>query len=217
TQNDLMKLVYATDFDSKNDLIKRWLGIGSINVFGRPFAGKDTQGQKLADLFNGTLLGGGQILRNSVIPEKAKALQSRGELIPSEDYVNIVLPYLSQASLKGRPLILSSVGRWVGEEMGVIQATKEAGHELKCVIYLELDEAQVRTRWSALEDHDDRGGRHDDTQEVLEKRLEEFREKTLPVIDAYEKSGLLIRIDGSESPETVLQSILDALASRASL
>ncbi|HRQ86976.1 MAG TPA: nucleoside monophosphate kinase [Candidatus Saccharibacteria bacterium] len=192
--------------------IQQWLGTGSINIFGRPFAGKDTQGKRLAELFDGILLGGGDILRNSTIPEHISAQLHKGELIPSEDYVSIVLPYLSKPEFADKPLILSSVGRWIGEEQGVIVAAEQSNHPLKAVIYLELSEDEVRRRWNALEHHDDRGGRHDDTAEILEKRLREFREKTLPV---YKNLGLLITINGNQSREDVGQDILVQLQSLA--
>lgn len=196
--------------------LRNWLGDGSINIFGRPFAGKDTQGKLLADLFHGTLLGGGEILRGSSVPDHIKAAMKTGKLIPTKDYIDIVLPFLARADLAGRPLILSSVGRWHGEEAGVIEATAEAGHPLRAVIYLDLDEATVRARWHALEDRNDRGIRHDDTLEILEIRLAEFREKTLPVIETYRDLGLLIEIDGSQPPAVVHDAILTALANRAS-
>jgi len=195
--------------------IRAWLGTGSINIFGRPFAGKDTQGQALVDLFGGVLLGGGDILRNSVIPAHVDEALRRGELIPSDDYVDIVLPYLSKPEFGQGPLILSSVGRWIGEENGVVGALQAAEHPLKAVLYLDLDEDLVRTRWKALEQHDSRGGRYDDTAEILENRLIEYRNKTLPVIDAYADMGLLIRLDGSGTPEAVTAAILESLHDRA--
>ena len=199
----------------KND-IELWLGAGSINIFGRPFAGKDTQGKRLADQFKGHLLGGGDILRNSIIPQHIFDIQAAGNLIPSADYVAIVLPYLKKAEFAGKPLILSSVGRWKGEEEGVIEALTEANHPLKAVIYLDISEEDVRKRWHALESHDDRHHRADDTLDILETRLQEYRDKTLPVIDEYEKQGLLIRVDGTKTPDEVQEHILQALASRAS-
>ena len=198
------------------ETIKKWLGTGSINIFGRPFAGKDTQGRILAEAFNATLLGGGDILRNSQIPQHVNEALHHGELVPTKDYVEIVLPYLSREEFVGNPLVLSSVGRWIGEEQGVMEALREANHELKAVIYLDLPEQEVQARWQALEVHNDRGGRHDDTLEVLEKRLAVFREKTLPVLEEYEKLGLLIRIDGGQTPQQVSKNILEALANRAS-
>lgn len=195
--------------------IRDWLGSGSINIFGRPFAGKDTQGALLAELFNGVPLSSGDILRKSVIPEHVKTVMHAGLLIPSADFVSIVLPYLSHHDFKHRPLILSSVGRWKGEEDGVIQATNESGHPIKAVVYLALDEDLVHERWHHR-DTSIRGDRHDDNIEVLDQRLKEYREKTLPVLESYRQKGLLIEIDGNQSVEEVNRQILGELASRAS-
>lgn len=200
----------------KIDSIKTWLDSGSVNLFGRPFSGKDTQGRVLADLFGGVLLGGGEILRGGTMPEHIKQHMRTGKLIPTADYITIVLPYLSQENFQGNPLILSSVGRWRGEEPGVIEAAEASGHPLKAAVYLALNENVVRKRWHALNDTNDRGDRHDDTEEILEIRLQEFREKTLPVIEYYRERGLLIEIDGSQSVDTVTKALLTALASRAS-
>lgn len=202
--------------EEKITAIKKWLGTGSINIFGRPFAGKDTQGRILAELFGANLLGGGDILRGSEIPERTKEIMRLGKLIPTDDYISIVLPFLSKDEFSNQPLILSSVGRWVGEEEGVLEATKAAGHDIKAVIYLDLPGEAVHKRWSALHKRMDRGERHDDTPEILEIRLAEFKQKTLPVLEAYGKKDLLIEIDGRKSPEDVTEAIIEALASRAS-
>ncbi len=195
--------------------IQAWLGTGSINIFGRPFAGKDTQGKLLAELFDGALLGGGEILRGSTMPDHVKAAMKTGKLIATEDYISIVLPYLKQAELADKPLILSSVGRWHGEEEGVLGATSESNHPLKAVIYLALSEPEVRERWEQTHTTSDRGVRHDDTAEVLEVRLEEYRDKTLPVIEFYREKGLLIEIDAAQTPERVMESIVTELGKRA--
>lgn len=192
--------------------IKGWLGAGSINIFGRPFAGKDTQGRLLAEEFNGTLLGGGDILRASTLPNHVEEAMKAGQLIPTEEYIQIVLPFLSKQEHSNRPLILSSVGRWSGEENGVIEATNASGHPLKIVIYLDLDEKHVRERWENLHATNDRGLRHDDTAEVLEARLSEYRNKTLPVLQHYRNLGLLLTIDGKQTPSMVHEEILRKLS-----
>lgn len=191
--------------------IKTWLGTGSINIFGRPFAGKDTHGRELVALFDGVLLGGGDILRNSEIPEHVAELTRAGKLAPTEEYIKIVLPYLSREEFIGKPLILSSVGRWHGEEEGVLEATKDAGHPVKAVLYLDISEDAVRQRWQKKTHVGERGERHDDTEEILETRLEEYKEKTLPVIEFYKNDGLLIDIDSTLDKKTVLHNIIDEL------
>lgn len=195
----------------KINAIKKWLGPGSINIFGRPFSGKDTQGRRLATLLEGNLLGGGDILRSDNIPPHIKQIISEGKLIPSEDYIKIVLPNLSHERLADHPLILSSVGRWIGEEASVIEATKAAGHTLMTVINLNLDEQAVKSRWQASLSSGDRGNRGDDKDDTIDIRLAEYKNKTEPVLEAYNKLGLLIDIDGSQPPEEVTQSIIDKL------
>lgn len=195
--------------------IRTWLGTGSINIFGRPFAGKDTHGRELVALFDGVLLGGGDILRNSVMPDHVKELVHAGKLAPTEDYIKIVLPYLSREEFAGKPLILSSVGRWHGEEEGVLQATEDAGHPVRAILYLDISEEAVLERWRKKTHVGERGERHDDSEEALMTRLEEYREKTLPVIDVYQEKGLLIDIDSTLDKKTVLELIIDELYKRA--
>lgn len=190
--------------------IRSWLGQGSINIFGMPFAGKDTQGGVLADLLGGELLGGGKILRNSIIPDHIREIMDAGDLIPTEDYLRIVLPYLGQPEFKGKPLILSSVGRWHGEEEGVHQATAASNHPLKAVLLLTVPKAVARARHT-LAASEDRGPRADDAPDVFETRLDEFNQKTVPVIEFYRSKDLLIEVDGSPKPPVVTSQIISKL------
>lgn len=197
--------------EQKIEAIRAWLGTGSINVFGMPFAGKDTQCGALADLLGGTVLGGGEILRNSVIPDNAKAIMDAGGLIPTEDFINIVLPYLKDDQFAGKPLVLSSVGRWSGEEDGVLGATTEAGHAIKAALFLQVNEPAARQRHDQAHIAADRGERADDSPEKLTNRFNEFNTKTLPVIDRYRELGLLLEVDGSQTPPAVTEQIIDKL------
>lgn len=198
-------------FMEKINKINEWLGSGSINIFGRPFSGKDIQGAKLAKLLNGNLIGGGEILRNSVIPDYTKECLSAGKLIPSNDYVNIILPYLNQPNLSDKPLILSSVGRWHGEEDGVNKALESSNHPLKAIIFLNISNDDSHSRWQKRETSKDRQGRNDDSEEVLSTRFDEFDNKTMPVINYYRSLNNLIEIDGRPDRDTVTQEIIDAL------
>lgn len=200
------------------DHIKTWLGTGSINIFGLPFAGKDTHGHWLAELFNASIMGGGDILRNSVIPPHVRTLIDAGKLAPTDDYINIVTPYLSSEEFSGHPLILSSVGRWHGEEPGVMAAAESAGHPIKAVVFLSVSEAVAYERFLASRQDIKRGERADDTEHILQTRFTEFHNKTLPVIEFYRTHGLLIEVDGNppknEVHQTILQGLL-AFANRA--
>lgn len=195
-------------------LITQWLGSGSINLFGLPYAGKDTQAELLAKEFGGVRLGGGEILRNSTLTPGGKAAMEAGELFPTQEYIDIVLPYLSREEFANKPLILSSVGRWHGEEEGVVQALEQSRHPLKTAIFLTIPTDTLHERWEVARTTSDRGGRADDAKEKLSTRLAEFQDKTMPVIDYYRQAGLLIEIDASKHVIDVCRDIIAALHNR---
>ena len=196
----------------QQNVIKKWLGTGSINLFGPPYAGKDTQGHYLVNVLDAApLIGGGDILRSSSIPEHVKKIMRRGELIPTKDYIEIVLPFLSQDAFADKPLVLSAVGRWHGEEEGVLNVTTESHHPLKAVIYISLSEPLIWKRWEAHKKLGNRGSREDDAKESLEIRLKEFHEKTLAVLDFYRNMGILLEVDGNQAAEKVYSDIIEIL------
>jgi len=53
--------------------------------------------------------------------------------------------------------------------------------------------------------------RADDTPEAINKRLDWSEEQLTPVIDFYEKKGLLVRVNGEQPIEEVHQEIINAL------
>lgn len=195
----------------KINQIKKWLAAGSINVFGKPFSGKDSQGKRLAELLGGIFITGGEILRGDNMPDRVKECMRTGELVPQEDYANIVLSHLKQPSLANKPLILSSFGRWHGEEEITMNTVQSSGHTMKAVIYLDISDEEVYERLEKLEQEQDRPNRRDDSKEAMKTRFNEFNQKTLPVIDYYHDLGLLIRINGQQSRDNVTQDIIDAL------
>ena len=201
--------------EEKIQTIKEWLGTGSINIFGRPFAGKDTQGEKLSEFFGGELMAGGEMLRSFPDQARIKELMSTGDLFPTDFYLSIVLPYLSREEIKNKPLILSSIGRMKGEESTILEATEKSGHPIKAVVLLVLSEDEVMSRFEATRDLGDRGIREDDNHDALENRLVKFREQTEPVIDVYRQKNLLIEIDGTLDREEVTKVIIDKLYQKA--
>ncbi len=191
--------------------IKQWLGTGSINIFGLPFSGKDTVGVRLAEVLGARLLSSGLILRSAGDKELLKDLAA-GVLAPTGKFKDLVLPYLQREDLKDYPLILSSVGRWEGEEYDVITAANDGGHPIKAVLLLNVSEAEVKNRWEAARMLQDRGQRQDDHDlAILETRIKEFIDKTMPVIETYRKRDLLIPITANKDRDTVFRNALVAL------
>ena len=209
-------LVLMNDVNKINK-IKQWLGSGSIDIFGRPFAGKDSQCLELAKVFGGKVISGGDILRSS--KETSKLLKNNidnGKMAPSNEYLEIVTNYFNKKELFGTPLMLSSVGRWHGEEYPIMQALEKSNHPLKLAIYLNISNEESYRRWMMLKDFNDRPNRADDTKEILKIRNQQFNEKTLPVIQYYRQLNMLVEVDGNKSRHEVTKDIIEYIYQKIS-
>lgn len=195
--------------------IAEWLKTGSINVFGQPFAGKDTQARVLAEYFDGVVISGGDIMRRSRENIKVQKAMAEGGIVPSELFEEIVLPVFSNPKFTNQPLVLSEVGRMEGEQQVITRAAQSSGHTQKAVVLLSLPESEVFKRFETAKEKHDRGDRADDRQEVLQTRLDNYREKVFPVIDWYRDKGMLVEVDGTLPPEDVTKEILARLENLA--
>lgn len=192
--------------------IKTWLGIGSINIFGLPMSGKDTVGVQLAEKLGAKFLSSGMIVRAM---EKAtnQNLTGSGELMPSNIFYDWVLPYFERQDLWKYPLILSSIGRWIGEEDEVMSVAKASGHTIRAAVELQLSDTDVVERWEAAKLLGDRGLRPDDADpQIFQTRINEYHTKTLPVLKRYQELGLLVPVAANASREQVLANVINALA-----
>ena len=202
--------------EAKIQSIKEWLGNGSINIFGLPMSGKDTQGIKLAEALDAKFLSSGMIIR-AMEAETKKNYSEFGALIPTDVFYEWVLPYFERPELFHTPLVLSSIGRWDGEENQVMSVAAGAGHAIKAVILLDLSEADAETRFHKSKELNDRGDRKDDQDlEIFRTRLQEFRQKTIPVIQHYNSLDLLIRVNGNQSRNAVFNEIVEKLFAKTS-
>lgn len=211
-----LDILFKMISDDKITAIKNWLGSGSINIIGRPFSGKDCQGNKLAELLGGNLIGGGDLLRNSHNSDRVRSFIDQGHMLPSDEYLAIVTPYLHQTQFEKQPLILSAVGRWHGEETAIIQALNLSNHDLKLVIHLDISTDESKKRWINANSHCDRGDRADDNEIILAARQKEFQDKTLPVIEFYKNLGILIEVDGNKNRDDVTSAIIDSIFEKIS-
>ena len=192
--------------------IKQWLGTGAINLFGAPMSGKDTVGKSLAKMLGAEFLSSGEIIRKFEAKSKEN-MTTGGELIETDRFYDIILPYFRRDELKAKSLVLSSVGRWSGEEVAVMAEAEKSGHPIKLALFLDLAEEEIVKRWELAQKTTDRGERADDQSlEILKIRLQEFRQKTLPVLAKYEELGLLLPIKVEGSREEVLRFVVKEIS-----
>lgn len=201
--------------DEKIEKIKQWLGSGSINIFGPPFAGKDTQGEIVSELLGGEMFSSGDILRHNKDNEKLQQLLDAGEIIPSEFFMELIPPYFKRSGFEGKSLILSEVGRVEGEQVATFEAAESSGHPIKVLVLLKMPDEEAFKRFDVAQQTHDRGDRGDDDREVLRTRLAKYHQMVSPVIEWYRDKGLLLEVDGTRTRDEVTQEIIDDLYRRA--
>lgn len=202
--------------ESQIQQIKVWLGIGSINIFGLPMSGKDTVGVQLAEKLGAKFLSSGMIVR-AMEQATGQDITGNGKLMPSNVFYEWVLPYFEREELWKYPLILSSIGRWSGEEDEVMSVARNSGHTIRAAVVLQLSDQDVVERWEAAKLLGDRGLRPDDADpQIFQTRINEYHEKTIPVLQRYQELGLLVSVPANGTREQVLANVIQALASFAS-
>lgn len=205
----------------KIEHIKQWLGTGSINIFGIQFSGKDTVGRQLAELLGAEFISSGDVMRatysnpqiaaNEKIWEAAKVGSLSGFLMPTNEFQHMMAERFAQPDIAGKALVLSTIGRWSGEEGPIMSALEASGHPTKAVLLLDISEQEVWQRWHIAQDTRN-GGRDDDvSEEKVARRINEFKTKTAPVIETYRTMGILLDIKGEQPREDVLNDAVNAL------
>jgi len=75
---------------------------------------------------------------------------------------------------------------------------------LSIILLLELDDAVARDRMLER-------ARHDDTPEVIDRRLATYHETTEPIVEHYLATGKLVKVHAERTIDEVWMEISDAL------
>jgi adenylate kinase len=176
-----------------------------------PGAGKGTQAKKLADKTGAVHLSTGDILRAAVdngTPAglEAKPYMNAGGLAPDEIVIQIIQDSLNSSSEKG--WILDGFPRNVEQAIALETILDEMGQKDYSVIFFDVSDDVLIQRITGRHEE---FGRKDDHPDVVPKRLEVYREKTAPLIEFYEKRGVLKKIDGDRSVDDIFDELLGLL------
>ncbi|GAB6985995.1 adenylate kinase [Nocardioides pyridinolyticus] len=182
-------------------------------IMGPPGAGKGTQAKFIAEHFKIPAISTGDIFRANVsegtpLGIEAKRYMDAGEYVPDEVTNLMVRNRIDEADaangflLDGYPRTLAQV-----EELdGMIGFT---GHQLDGVVCLTVDPEEIVQR---LLQRAQVEGRADDTEDVIRRRQEVYREQTEPLISVYGERGLVVEVDGMGEVHDVTERIFAALS-----
>ncbi|MPZ15100.1 MAG: adenylate kinase [Chloroflexi bacterium] len=210
-----------------------------VVLIGPPGAGKGTQAARVASRLGIAHIASGDMFREAVAnrtPQgvQAKAYIDRGELVPDDVTVAMVMERLEQPGCR-EGAILDGFPRTLAQAQALDRAFREQGTRVERAIYLcaPTDELLRRLagRWLCrscqaayhevsnppkVTGQCDRCGgelyqRDDDSREVAQRRFEVYLEQTAPVIDFYRAEGVLDELDGARGIDEVTHAILQTV------
>ena len=214
----------------------------NLILLGPPGSGKGTQGERLQQDLELPYYATGDILRAAVregteIGEQAKEYMDRGDFVPDDVIVGVIAEKIDQKEAEDG-FILDGFPRTQPQAEALGEKLAELGRGVSAVLLIDVSDEEVVRRLGGRrtcpnghifhvdfdppekEDVCDVCGeplaiRDDDKPEVIRKRLDLYHEKTEPLIEYYERRGLLNRIDGDQPPEEVTDRIRALLATLA--
>jgi UMP-CMP kinase len=191
-----------------------------VFVLGQPGAGKGTQCARIVQDYGYVHLSAGDLLR----AERNIPGSKYGELIEDHIREGTIVPVEITCSLLAKEMKLHSAnraaagdssfgaGRFLIDGFPRNQNNYEGWQkemadstELQFVLYFDCPDDLCVKR--CLGRGAAGSGRSDDNEESLRKRLQTFIIDTLPIIQMYEKLGLVKRIDASRSADEVYEDV----------
>jgi adenylate kinase len=138
---------------------------------------------------------------------KAKTYMDRGALVPDELIIDIARERLAEADTASG-FILDGFPRTVAQAEALDRLLMESQRPLDHVISIEVPQDELLHRLSSRREIE---GRDDDTDEAIRHRLVVYEQQTAPLIDYYQKTGLLRSVPGVGTVEEIAQRIKTVL------
>ena len=186
------------------------MGPRTIFFIGKPGCGKGTQAKLLSEKTGWQIISAGKQFRtiaadDTPVGRKIKSEIEAGTLAPHWFAMYLYLKALFSKS-NNENLIFDGFNRKVPEAELVIDSLKWLGRSFT-VINIKVSDEVVRQRLAGRKEVE---GRADDN--VVDERLKEYREFTNPSIELFRSTGMLLEVDGQQSPDDISIEIQKALA-----
>ena len=204
-------------------------------MLGAPGAGKGTQAKRIAAKFSIPHISTGDIFRaniknNTPLGAKAKSYMDKGELVPDELVIELIMDRFAQDDCVNG-YVLDGFPRTIPQAEELDKALKSVNDNLDYAIDVEVPDDNIINRMSGrracvncgatyhivhnppkVENECDTCNgelilRDDDKPETVKNRLDVYHTQTEPLLKYYTEKGLLYTVDGTQDMDTVFDSI----------
>lgn len=210
-----------------------------IIMLGAPGAGKGTQAKMIAEKYGLPHISTGDIFRANIkngteLGKEAKEYMDKGLLVPDELTVRLLLDRVAQDDCKNG-YVLDGFPRTIPQAEVLDEKLSELGEKVDYAINVDVPDENIVNRMSGRRACLSCGAtyhivsippkkegicdvcgselvlRDDDKPETVQNRLKVYHEQTQPLIDFYEKKGVLRSVDGTLPMEEVFTAITKIL------
>lgn len=211
-----------------------------IVMLGAPGAGKGTQAIKIADKYDIPHISTGDIFRANIkggteLGQKAKSYIDKGELVPDEVTIGMLLDRIAQDDCKNG-YVLDGFPRTIPQAESLTEALKSQGDQIDFALNIDVPDEAIIERMSGrracpkcgatyhivyaapkTENICDKCGteliiRSDDKPETVKDRLHVYHQQTEPLIAYYKTAGVLREVDGTQDLPKVFEDVVAILS-----
>ena len=174
-----------------------------------PGAGKGTQGERIAARYGIPHISSGDIFRDEVARQTPLGKQlsgylDHGDLVPDGVVMDMLRkPVVAAAQAGG--YVLDGFPRTVEQARASFPTAHALGVEVRAAVHLDVTRPELKRRLLARR----RG--LEDTEAVIERRLQVYLDKTVPLLEYYAAREWTFTVDGAQPPDAVHEDIVACL------
>jgi adenylate kinase len=210
-----------------------------VILLGAPGAGKGTQVTNVAEKLNLVQISTGDLFRQAVaegtdLGKQAQAYMKEGKLVPDEITIRMVTDRMAVVDNRSG-VVFDGFPRSLKQAEALDKALLTGKKKIDKVVHIEVSETELLKRLSGrwicrncqtpyhettsppkVKGKCDKCGgelyqRTDDTAETVKKRLKVYFAETAPLIEYYQKTGKLLRVDGEGQIDKISERIIEGL------
>ena len=181
----------------------------NLVLFGPPGAGKGTQSEKLIQKYSLVHLSTGDILRSEIargtaLGLEAKKLMDQGILVPDEVVIGMI-ESIVDSSKGARGFIFDGFPRTTAQAQALDALLERKRTAINRMLALEVPKEELIKR--LLNRGKDSGRADDQNESVIEKRIDEYNNKTAPLKNYYTAQNKFKGIQGTGTIDEIFERL----------